>query len=254
MKTEYTKTLQSRIAVKLAASLLYVVTFVSVFLLLGLSGQAQNLSARREASRTFIEDTTGQAAIEKKLVDLVLSGPQFQTTVHEGRINELRLKSEKNSWLNLLSLSTQYNDQSFNRTAQTINFPRYFFGVTVPLGVLLSRTGVKTAKEGIEISKLTQEERRRTLQAEVIGKYRQYRSMGKIISLENEYLLDVEAALLQSEENFRKGTATIEAYNNSQRTRSDALTRIINLRLQQDLVKLEIERLIGTTLESVTKK
>lgn len=254
MKTEQTKTLRPSVAVKPASSLVFAVCFLACFLLLGYNSQAQNLSARREASRTFIEDTTGQAAIEKRLVDLVLSGPQFQSTVHEGRINELRLKSEKNSWLNLLSLSTQYNDQSFNPVPGAFNFPRYFFGVTVPLGVLLSRTGVKTAKEGIEISKLTQEDRRRTLQADVIGKYRQYRSMGKIISLENEYLLDVEAALLQSEENFRKGTATIEAYNTAQRTRSDALTRLINLRLQQDLVKLEIERLIGTTLESVTKK
>jgi outer membrane protein TolC len=253
MKTKMIGRLQSFVAAGLTGSRFCTTAFCAALLLLGSSSAAQNLSARREASRTFIEDTTGQAAIEKKLVDLALSGPQFQTTVHEGRINELRLKGEKNAWLNLLSLSTQYNDQSFSKTAQTVNFPRYFFGINIPLGILLSRTGVKTAKEAVEISKLNQEEKRRTLKLDVIAKYRQYRSVSKIISLENEYLLDVEAALLQSEENFRKGTATIEAYNSSQRTRSDALARIINLRLQQDLLRLDIERIIGTSLDTVVK-
>jgi outer membrane protein TolC len=87
-----------------------------------------------------------------------------------------------------------------------------------------------------------------------LGKYKQYKTISKIISLENESLLDVEAAVMRSEESFRKGNITIEAYNTSQRTRNDALTRIVNLRLQQDILELDLERMIGVPLESVVRR
>jgi hypothetical protein len=59
--------------------------------------------------------------------------------------------------------------------------------------------------------------------------------------------------LITSEENFRKGTITIEAYNSAQRNKNDESSRLINLQLEQDLVKLELERMIGQSLESVIR-
>lgn len=225
-----------------------------VLTVLSYSAEAQTQPVRKDAAPASLEDTTGEYAIEEQLVKLALQGPDFQTAVLQGKVTELQLKAARNSWLNLLTVSANYNDLTFSPATQTVLFPRYFFGVTVPLGLIFSRTEVKSAKEAVNINKLTQEDRRRTLRANVLTKYRQYKAFGRLISLENQGLLDVEAAVLRSEESFRKGTINIEAYNTSQRTRSDALTRIINLRLQQDIVKLEIERLIGVPLETVTRR
>jgi outer membrane protein TolC len=230
--------------------------FVSTLLVLFFATEvnAQNQPPRRETTRTSLDDTTGESAIEERLVQLALQGPEFQTTVHQGKVTELQLKAARNSWLNLLTISANYNELSFSQQSQTILFPRYFFGLNIPLGLIFSRTEVKSAKESVAISKLTQEDKRRTIRSNVLGKYKQYKTISKIISLENESLLDVEAAVMRSEESFRKGNITIEAYNTSQRTRNDALTRIVNLRLQQDILELDLERMIGVPLESVVRR
>ncbi len=216
------------------------------------SAQAQNNNVRNEAMR--LANDTADARIEAKLVELALKGPMFIGSIHQNKITEYQLRGAKNAWLNLLTLSTNYNDQSFTQTNQTIVYPKYFFGLTIPLGTLLSRTEVKAATEQVQISKINQEQLRRNITADIIGKWKQYKSMSALIALENEMLSDVDAALLQSEEKFRNGTITIEAYNASQRSKSDELAKLINLRLQQDLLKLEIEKMIGTPLETVVKK
>jgi len=46
----------------------------------------------------------------------------------------------------------------------------------------------------------------------------------------------------------------MEAYNNAQRNNNTEMAALINLKLQQDLKKLEVEKYIGTRLETVLKK
>ncbi len=213
--------------------------------------QAQN-NVRNEAAR--LTNDTADGRIEAKLVELALNGPLFLASVHQNKITEYQLRGAKNAWMNLLSVSANYNDQTFAQTTQAYVFPKYLFGVTIPLGTLLSRTEVKAATEQVQISKINQEQLRRNIRADVLGKWKQYRLAASLIALGNEMLSDVDAALLQSEEKFRNGTITIEVYNASQRSKNDELAKLLNLRLQQDLLKLEIEKMIGTTLESVVRK
>src|SRR5579872_1446983 len=70
-------------------------------------------------------------AIENRLVALALLGPEFDATVHQNRISDLELKRAKNQWLNLLSVSTNYNDQTFAKSGTAAYvYPKYFFGLT----------------------------------------------------------------------------------------------------------------------------
>ena len=194
------------------------------------------------------------SSIEEKLVELALKGPLFQGSVHQNKLNEYQLDGAKKAWLNLLTISTNYNDQTFTKNVvSNIAYPKYFFGLTIPLGTLLSRTEIKAAREGVELSKNNQEQLKRDIRAEVITKYKQYKVQGELIAFQNELMNDVQAAVLQSEESFRKGTITIEQFNTAQRSNNDEKARLINLQLQQDLIKVEIERMIGVGLESVIK-
>lgn len=195
---------------------------------------------------------TAAARIEEQLVALAINSPRIQAAIRQGKINEYQLKAARNNWVNLLTLSYNYNDLSFARTATPIVYPKFFIGVNVPLGTLLSRTGVKAANESVEINKLNVEELRRSVRADVIGKYRQYRSYNELIILQRELVDDLQAALLQAEDRFRKGTLTIESFNTAQRSKNEEVAKLINLQLQQELIKLDIEEMIGTFLESVT--
>jgi outer membrane protein TolC len=202
------------------------------------------------ANSTALPDSV----VEKKLVELAIKSPAYSASNHQSRINELELKKAKNAWLNLLSISTNYNDQSFAKTnaSAPIVYPKYFFGVTIPLGMIFSQgTQVKTAREAVAYSKDQQEILIRTLKADILGKYKEYKLYNVLLEMQSELINDVLANATEAEDNFKKGTITVEAYISALKTRNDEVAKKMNLELQQDLIKLEIEKIIGIPLEQV---
>jgi outer membrane protein TolC len=227
------------------------IIYFPLMLLLSLATNAQNGPVKRDTAKRVNSDTA--SLIEQKLVELAMNSPSVKAALHQDKIYEYQLKTQKNDWVNLLTFSYSYNDLTYKGGSGVNVYPKYFIGITVPLGTFLSRADVKAAKEAVEISKLNHEQLERTIKAEVIGKYRQYKSYGEQIGLQSELLNNVQAALLQAEDKFRKAKITIEEYNLAQRIKNEEATKLINLQLQQDLVKLDIESMIGTNLESVIR-
>ena len=221
-----------------------------IVLLLTQAASGQNAPVKRDTAKRVNSDTA--SLIEQKLVELAMNGPAVKAAIHQDKIYEYQLKAAKNDFVNLITLSYNYNDQSFKNNGVSV-YPKFYIGVTVPLGTFLSRTDVKAANEAVEISKQNHEQLERAIKAEVVGKYRQYKSYGEQIALQSELLNNVQAVLLQAEDNFRKAKITIEEYNQNQRIKNEEATKLINLQLQQDLVKLDIEKMIGTNLESVIR-
>ena len=113
-------------------------------------------------SRYLVDDE--DTVIENRLVALALNGPEYDASTHQTRINELDLKKTKQTWLNLLTLSSTYNDQSFKTPGSgpgqpTYVYPKYFFGITIPLGIIFSQgTSVKQARESLAYGKDQQEQ------------------------------------------------------------------------------------------------
>ncbi len=150
------------------------------------------------------------ARIENRLVELAIQGPQYRGSEHQNKINEYQLRAAKNTWLNLLAISANYNDQTFanhstvvNGVAQPNIYPKYYFGITIPLGLIFSHANIRSARESLELSKTNQEQLARTLRAEVLGKYLQYKNYGELIRLQAIVTNDAQAAFLQTEDKFR---------------------------------------------------
>jgi len=197
-------------------------------------------------------------AVENRLVELALKGPEYDASVHQGRIAQLELKRAKNMWLNLLSISTNYNDQSFAKPVSngqaTYVYPKYFFGITIPLGIFFSQGNqVKSARESIANGKDQQEMLARSLKQQVLTKYKQFKFYGTQIEMENELSNDVLVSATQAEQNFRQGKITVDTYILAQRAKNEEMVKIMNLQLQQDLIRLDIERMIGVSLDSVLR-
>jgi len=196
---------------------------------------------------------TPDTAIENRLVALTLVGPEYNAAIHQNKITEYELKKTKSTWLNLLTLSTNYNDQSLVKsTNTTLVYPKYFFGITIPLGIIFSTgTQVKQAREAVSLSRDQQEQLARKLKADVLGKYRQYQMYTILLTMQNEMLNDVLANASQAEQSFKDGTITVEVYIASQKTRNDEVSKNLNLKLQQEMMRLDIERMIGVPLDEV---
>jgi outer membrane protein TolC len=213
-------------------------------------------SAVQNTGSTDVSDSVN----ENRLVALVLKGPEYDASIHQGRVTELELKRAKNTWLNLLTISTNYNDQSFAKQAASTSgqptyvYPKYFFGVTIPLGIIFSQGNqVKAAKESIANAKDQQEILARQLKSNVLGKYKQYKLYTVQIQMESELSNDILVNATQAEQNFRQGRITVDVYILAQRAKNEEMVKIMNLQLQQDLVKLDIERMIGVPLESALR-
>ena len=179
----------------------------------------------------------------------------MQNTAHTTKIREYELKAAQNTWTNLLAFSVNYNDQTFAKYPTTSYvYPKYFVGLTIPLGTLLSRTGVKSARENIDIGKNNEEFLKRSIREQVIGAYKEYVALSQLIVIQSELVNDAEALLGSSEDKFRQGKISIEDYSTAQRNNNTAKVSLINLKLEQDKKKLELERMIGVKLETVLKK
>lgn len=207
------------------------------------------LPARVNPRNTDLTDT----AIENRLVALALQGPEFDATVHQNRISDLELKRAKNQWLNLLSVSTNYNDQTFAKSGTAAYvYPKYFFGLTIPLGIFFSQgNSVKIARESIANGKDQQEILARQIKANILQKYEEYKLYSNMIEMESELINDVLANSTQAEQNFKQGTITVDVYILAQKAKNDEMAKSMNLQLEQDKVRIDIERMIGVPFETV---
>jgi outer membrane protein TolC len=210
------------------------------------------VKAQTNVSNRALSDSV----IEERLVQLALQGPEVEKTAHETKINEYQLKAAQNTWMNLLAFNMNYNEFSLakNTTSTAYVYPRYNFGISVPLGTILSRTAVKSAKENIEIGKKNTEIIKRNLREQVLTAYKEYAALEQLIAIQSELVNDVKTQLVQIEEKFRSGTATLDIYSIAQKNNNIETAALINLKLQRDIKKLELEKLIGVRLETVLKK
>src|SRR5437868_3049098 len=69
-------------------------------------------TAKGQGTSNYIALDTS-TAIEEKLVQLALQSPEVQNTAHLTKVNEYQLKAAQNIWMNTLTLSANYNDQTF---------------------------------------------------------------------------------------------------------------------------------------------
>lgn len=198
------------------------------------------------------------SVIENRLVELALKQPKFAEAESQRKIIDYQLEKQRKAWLNLLSLSLNYNDQTFagkpTNTQTAYVYPKYFFGVTVPLGLIFSGgTDVKATKESGLIVRDQELELQQTIRANVLSDYKQYKTFEKLLAIQNQVNDDAQAGFLQVQQKFSDGTATLEAYNEASAKYNDEVVKTINLQLQHDLMKLDIEKFIGRRMEDIFK-
>jgi outer membrane protein TolC len=194
--------------------------------------------------------------IQERLVQLALAGPAFDVTGHQINFAEDNLTRAKRTWLNLLSISADYNDQTFAKPSATLGYvyPKYFFGITIPIGLFFTMgPDIKKERENVAIARDNREQLARIIRADVLSKYAQYKSYANLIAIQNNVVDDEEALRKQTEKKFQDGTISIEQYNLSNKVYGEDLTKKLNLQLQEDLLKIDIEKIIGVNLESVLK-
>ncbi len=122
------------------------------------------------------------------------------------------------------------------------------------MGLIVSNgTDVKITKESEKIAKDQQAELAKSIRATVLTNYKQYKANEKLLIIQNQAVDDEQANFLQVEQKFKNGTATLDAYNSASSKYNAEVVKVINLQLQLDLIKVELERLTGIKLGDILK-
>ena len=241
--------------------------FTLAALLLSLPARAQHMAGGRSKTDTIplfrnsrpTSSLNPDSLIQERLVQLALNGPVYSVSGHQILFAEYNLLKAKRSWLNLLSVSVQLNDQDFKNQQNVPGqvayvYPKYYFGVTIPVGLFFTMgADIKKERENVAISRDNQEQLARTIRADVLSKYAQYKSYGNLLTVQNNIVDDEEALRKQVETKFQGGSISIEQYNLANKIYGEDLTKKLNLQLQEDLLKIDLEKMIGVNLESVLK-
>ncbi|HUB61233.1 MAG TPA: TolC family protein [Puia sp.] len=224
----------------------------------GARSRADTLPFSRYGSRPAMTSLNSDSLIQERLVQLAFSGPAYSVSGHQIKYAEHNLTRAKRTWLNLLSVSVEYNDQDFAKPSTsnpyTYVYPKYFFGITIPIGLFFTMgPDIQKERENVAIARDNQELLARSIRADVLSKYASYKNYGNLLTVQNNVVDDEEALRKQVEKKFQDGSITIEQYNLANKIYGEDLTKKLNLQLQQDLIKIDIEKMIGVNLESVLK-
>ncbi|MCG2616856.1 TolC family protein [Terrimonas sp. NA20] len=206
-------------------------------------------------NRTF--NNPNDTAVQRKLVELALASPKFRLATHEVKISELELRKTKGNWLNFLTLSLNYNEFSSQKSTGTgtqppMIYPRYFFALNVPLGIIFSQgPQTKMAREAVAQGNTKKEDLGRSIKLNILSKYNNYKALGALMEIQSEMTNDIAVSAAQAEEDFKRGIIKFDTYLTTRKSANEELTKNVNMKLEQELLKLEIEEIIGVPLESV---
>ena len=190
----------------------------------------------------------------ERLVQLAWKNhPANKMVIRDREIAQISLTQQKWSWLNQISATGNLNEFTVNPDpGNNILFPRYNFGVSVPLGIFLNTpTNTKIARNELEKADLAIKQQKLILRNQVLKAYQNYLMYEQIYRLKSDLTEDEYANFLTVEEKFQDGSVSLEDYKMASKVYVSEMEAQIMAKNQLENAKLEIELLIGINLEEI---
>lgn len=225
--------------------------FLSLLLLThSLTGQSIDYN------KIILPSNVANIEFEEKLVQLAWKNhPSNQLLSNNLQVAKHDTKIVASEWLNTIRITGNLNeftiDQSDpNNRAQF--FPRYNFGVQIPLGIFSGTSNqVKKGRQLEQVAQHTIDAQKLAVRAQVLMDYNNYLMYREILNLKSQELEEATSSFVLLEQRFKSGeekydrySAGLSALNKVKIDRVQAQTNYLN-------AKLELEQLIGIKLEEV---
>ena len=193
----------------------------------------------------------------EKLVRLAWQNhPSNRILESQEKMSDMEIDLSRWQWLDNFKITGNINEFTLNPDQDVFNrnafFPRYNISGMVSLGYFVNiPKEVKLKKEELNISKYSVQQQKLQIRAEVLRRYEIYLMTREILKVETETQEDLFAALSLAEQNFRSGSITIDAYNDSLERYNNQRIRNITAQGNHNQAKISLEELIGVRLEDV---
>lgn len=198
--------------------------------------------------------TTASKDISEKLVALALANADNEVAKLQVDVAKYQLSRTKGDWLNNLFAAANLNEFSINPAYKnySLYFPKYNFGVSVPLGIFVTQpNNVKIARKNMQIAQAAEKSKQAAIREQVLSLYQDYLMYTQLLVIQTQAAENEYTFYKQAEQKFKNGEIPIADYTNAAKNYNTELTQKIKVQHDLNIVKLQLDQLIGTSLDEV---
>lgn len=231
-----------------------------VFFSTAVFGQpAPSSEIKRNSTYRLNSDTSRIVDIRERLVQLAMQNPTYEMVDHAANAAEYQIRIAKGNWLNIIQASGNINEFTVNQitgtggeAVQNIYFPKYNFGITIPMDIFSrQKNTVKIAKENYLIAEAQKNDRFRQIRADVLTKYEDYLLDKQMLDFQSQVAQDQYTLYKRAEKDFQDGIIKLEEFEKSYKGWVEEQTKKLLYQRNLNVIKLDLERIIGVKLEDV---
>ncbi len=222
--------------------------FIYLALLIPIIASAQENTLSPETS------ISASNKIGEKLVALALNNPDIDIAKLQVGIAKNQLTRTKGDWLNTIGITGNLNQFSIDPAYKnySLYFPKYNFGVSLPLGIFVSQpNNVKIARKNIQIAQASEKSKQGAIREQVLSLYQDYLMYTQQLVIQTQVAENEYTFYKQAEQKFKNGEIPIADYTNAAKSYNTELTQKIKVQHDLNIARLQLEQLIGTSLDDV---
>ena len=211
------------------------------------------LAQRPGNNSTYHSADTGKVFdIREKLVQLALQNPDYEVADRTVNRSLYELRKAKGSWLGAVAVSGNLNEFSIKQQASGVAsfYPKYNFSVNIPLDMFTTkRNDVKIARENYLMAEAARNNTFRDIRAAVLSMYEDYLMHKARLESQIRMTQDEQTILISKERDFKDGLINQEEYTKYNKAYEGANLLRIEYERNYKVSKIELERMIGMTIE-----
>lgn len=184
--------------------------------------------------------------------------PDSKIALENVNISEQEHKISKFSWLNQISVNGNLNEASIDppdtEQGQNLFFPRYNFGIQIPLGIFLTQPAqAKIGKKNVNLKQLEVQKMESIIRAEVLSAYNNYLLRKEIYNIKMQIAEEEKALMRAKEDKFTSGEIDLDEYTGAIRAYQLDVERLLVAKNEFDNSKIELEQWLGRRLEEINE-
>jgi len=225
---------------------------------------AQSLSKVPDSVRKIVDEYTGvrksevnlpivkysEDQIKSKLVKLALKNAQMNAADANVSIAEIARKKANSSLLSSVNLGANVNEFVVNNSPAANFFPKYNFGLTLPLDAFAkNKAEKKTADQMIIFNKSQKEQLETNIKASVLIQYELYKEKKELVELQKIAMEDDIAAYERAQNDFKNDDITMEELNKIYKISIAEKALLVTKEKDLNIAIIQMEEIIGMSLE-----
>lgn len=226
-----------------------------IFLVCGLflGGQifAQRIQQVPDSLRKqpVVQPIDEDAAIKAHLVKLAQKNPTFMADDAAIEIAELNRKKATSSWLSSVTIGGNLNEFSINNSPAGNFYPKYNFGVQIPLDIYARNKNERlVGDQNIIIANAAKADRMNRVKAETLIRYENFKEQKELANLQKISVDNNYSDYLAGQSNFADNTITVDVLNKIYQGYVLEQFKLVELKKELNVSIIQLEEMIGMPL------